>query len=56
MKSERLEALIDAIIAIIITIIVLEIHIPSVVTWNSIWALRGEFFAYFVSFLLCFNY
>lgn len=56
MKSERFEALIDAIIAIIITIIVLEIHVPSVVTWSSIWALRGEFFAYFVSFLLCFNY
>ena len=56
MNSERFEALIDAIIAIIITIIVLEIQIPDVVTWSSIWALRGEFFAYLVSFLLCFNY
>ena len=56
MNSERFEAFIDAIVAIIITVIVLEIPVPDIVTWSSIWALRGEFFAYFVSFLLCYNY
>ena len=56
MNSERFEAFIDAIIAIIITIIVLEIPVPEVVTWNSLFGLWREFFAYLVSFLLCFNY
>ncbi len=56
MNSERFEALIDAIIAIIITIIVLDIPMPQVVTWSSIFALRMNFFAYFVSFLLCYNF
>lgn len=56
MKSERFEALIDAIIAIIITIIVLDLPMPSVVTWDSIFALKMNFFAYFVSFLLCYNF
>ena len=56
MKSERFEALIDAIIAIIITIIVLDLPVPSVVTWDSIFALKMNFFAYFVSFLLCYNF
>ena len=52
MNSERFEALIDAIVAIIITIIVLELPVPEVVSWSSIFALKMNFFAYFVSFLL----
>ena len=56
MNSERFEASIDAVIAIIITIIVLELPVPDVVTWNSIFSLRMNFFAYFVSFLLCYNF
>ena len=56
MNSERFEALIDAIVAIIITIIVLELPIPEVVTWSSLFALKMNFFAYFVSFLLCYNF
>lgn len=56
MNSERFEALIDAIVAIIITIIVLDLPIPEVVTWSSLFALRMNFFAYFVSFLLCYNF
>ena len=56
MNSERFEALIDAIVAIIITIIVLELPVPEVVSWSSIFALKMNFFAYFVSFLLCYNF
>lgn len=56
MNSERFEALIDAIIAIIITIIVLDLPVPEVVTWSSILSLKMNFFAYFVSFLLCYNF
>lgn len=56
MNSERFEALIDAIIAIIITIIVLDLPVPEVVTWSSLLGLKMNFFAYFVSFLLCYNF
>ena len=56
MNSERFEALIDAVVAIIITIIVLELPVPEVVSWSSIFALKMNFFAYFVSFLLCYNF
>ena len=56
MNSERFEALIDAIIAIIITIIVLDLPMPEVVTWSSIFSLKMNFFSYFVSFLLCYNF
>lgn len=56
MNSERFEALIDAIIAIIITIIVLDLPMQDIVTWSSLFGLRMNFFAYFVSFLLCYNF
>ena len=56
MNSERFEALIDAVVAIIITIIVLELPVPEVVSWSSIFALKMNFFAYFVSFLSCYNF
>ena len=51
----RFEALIDAIIAIIITIIVLEI--PTAVNGDlaSLLELKLEFIAYAVSFIICFN-
>ena len=53
--TERFEALIDAIIAIIITIIVLEI--PTAVNGDlaSLLDLKLEFAAYAVSFIVCFN-
>lgn len=54
-ETERFEALIDAIIAIIITIIVLEI--PAAVNGNlaSLLDLKVEFLAYAISFIVCFN-
>ena len=45
MNSERFEALIDAIVAIIITIIVLELPMPETITWSSIFGLKMNFFA-----------
>ncbi len=53
--TERFEALIDAIIAIIITIIVLEI--PTAVNGDlgSLLDLKLEFLAYAISFIVCFN-
>ncbi|WP_323736092.1 TMEM175 family protein [Methanosphaera sp. ISO3-F5] len=55
MQTERFEALIDAILAIIITIIVMEIPLPATPTWTSLLELNPEFIAYTTSFLICFN-
>ncbi|MBB1570818.1 MAG: TMEM175 family protein [Propionibacteriaceae bacterium] len=51
MPRERLSAFVDAVIAIVMTILVLELEKPSEVTWEALWELRSHFFAYAVSFL-----
>ena len=56
METERFEALIDAILAIIITIIVLEIPLASTGSWESLFELRYEFVIYAISFIVCFNF
>ena len=56
MESGRFEALIDAILAIIITIIVLEIPIPADGSWQALGKLHLEFIVYLISFIVCFNY
>ena len=56
MENERFEALIDAILAIIITIIVLEIPTPANGSWQALWDLHLEFIVYMISFIVCFNY
>ena len=56
METERFEALIDAILAIIITIIVLEIPLASYGTWESLFELKYEFIIYALSFIVCFNF
>lgn len=56
METDRFEALIDAILAIIITIIVLEIPLASHGTWGSLYEIRFEFIIYAVSFIVCFNF
>ena len=53
--TERFEALIDAIIAIIITIIVLEIPVAANGSLGALLELDLEFAAYAVSFIVCFN-
>lgn len=55
MDTNRLEAFYDAIIAIIVTVLVLELPQPATASLASIWALRTSYFAYFISFLVCAN-
>lgn len=56
METSRFEALIDAIIAIIITIIVMEIPLPQSTDLNSLIVLYPEFISYALSFIICFNF
>ena len=56
METERFEALIDAILAIIVTIIVLEIPMASSGSWESLFELKLEFIIYALSFLVVFNF
>lgn len=50
MTKERLTAFTDAVLAIIMTILVLELKKPNPVTAAGFWALRENFFAYTLSF------
>ena len=50
MSKERLSAFVDAVLAIIMTILVLELERPEHVTLEALWDLRMNFFAYTVSF------
>ena len=56
METERFEALIDAILAIIITIIVLEIPLASNGSWQALLDIKYEFIIYAISFMICFNF
>jgi uncharacterized membrane protein len=49
--SSRLEAFSDAVIAIIITIMVLELEAPQEATWHELRLLGPTFFAYMLSFV-----
>ena len=50
MKKDRLIAFMDAVLAIIMTILVLELEKPESATLEAFFALRANFFAYFLSF------
>ena len=50
-----MEAFYDAIMAIIVTVLVLELPQPATATIASILALKTSYFAYLVSFLVCTN-
>ncbi|VUW95579.1 Uncharacterised protein [Streptococcus constellatus] len=50
MDKERLGAFIDAVIAIIMTILVLELEKPKTFDLQGLWDLRTNFFAYGLSF------
>ena len=52
MPKNRLEAFTDAVIAIIMTILVLELHEPNGDTWEALAALGYRFFIYIVSFII----
>ena len=53
MDTNRLEAFYDAIIAIIVTVLVLELPQPASLSLAALWALKTNYFAYFISFLVC---
>ncbi len=55
MDTNRLEAFYDAIIAIIVTVLVLELPQPETATIAGILALKVSYFTYLVSFLVCAN-
>ena len=50
MTKERLVAFTDAVLAIIMTILVLELEKPETASFEAFWALRQNFFAYTLSF------
>ena len=51
MDKDRSGAFMDAVIAIVMTILVLELEKPSAPTWEAFWDIRVSFAAYAVSFL-----
>ena len=55
METGRLEAFYDAIIAIIVTVLVLKLPQPATASLASIWAIKTSYFAYLISFLVCTN-
>lgn len=55
-SSERFEALFDAIVAIVLTVIVLEIPMAAGGSWDALFDIKLEFVAYAISFVVCFNY
>ena len=55
METDRFETFFDAIIAIIMTVLVLKISQPAEPTLSAIWALRVSYLAYLISFLTLFN-
>lgn len=50
MTKDRVTAFIDAVLAIVMTILVLELKAPQTISFASFWALRDQFIAYFISF------
>ncbi|MCP8857908.1 TMEM175 family protein [Latilactobacillus fuchuensis] len=51
MNKERLAAFFDAVLAIIMTILILELEKPQELNWQGLVALAPNFFAYTLSFL-----
>ena len=50
MEKGRLVAFTDAVIAFVITILVLDLELPAAPTMEALWEIREGFFAYAVSF------
>jgi TMEM175 potassium channel family protein len=52
MRTSRLEAFSDGVIAILITIMVLELRTPEGHDWAALWSLEHRFFPYMLSFVM----
>lgn len=50
MNKERLATFMDGVLAIIMTILILELKKPETATLKALWNLRVDFFAYTLSF------
>ena len=50
MNKERLATFMDGVLAIIMTILILELKKPETATLKALWNLRADFFAYTLSF------
>lgn len=48
--KDRFGAFMDAVVAIIMTILVLELERPETISWEALWDMRMSFVAYAVSF------
>lgn len=55
MQTNRFETFLDAILAIIITVLVLKIPQPASPTFQAVFELQTIYIAYFISFLILFN-
>lgn len=55
MQTNRFETFLDAILAIIITVLVLKIPQPASPTFQAVFDLQTIYIAYFISFLILFN-
>jgi len=51
MGKNRLEAFSDGVLAIIITIMVLELRVPDATAWSEIWQRLPIFLSYLLSFI-----
>ena len=51
MTSNRLEAFSDGVLAIIITIMVLEMHAPEEASWEALLPVLPVFISYLISFI-----
>ena len=52
LNSDKLETFVDGVLAIILTVIVLELPQPETITFMGFWALKNSFFAYLTSFIV----
>lgn len=52
MKTSRFEAFTDAIIAIVMTVLVLELKIPEKGTFEALFVVKHQFIIYLISFVL----